>query len=176
MTDIMLGGFDTLDSRTKAEAGVFMNVLLPNGNQALSPSGVPVRIKYCGSDSAPYLTAMTARARAAVERQQSKATAAVPKQPDAGDVIVETVDVLVKARNVTVEIGDLGRLQLDLLVEVDLLLSDNVQLLDLLVDDLLALLEGGVDLLDLFLDLLNLVLRVLNDAVSLLELTLVMRH
>lgn len=78
------------------------------------------------------------------------------------------------AGDVSVKIRDLRRLQLDLLVEVHLLLSDNVEFLDLFIDDLLALLQSTVDLLDLLLNLLDLVLRVFNDLVSVKDLTLQM--
>lgn len=89
-------------------------------------------------------------------------------------ILLESDDVLLMARNVSVKISDLRRLQLDLLVEVDLLLSNDIELLDLLVDNLLALLQSTVDLLDLLLDLLDLVLSVLNDLIAVQDLTLQM--
>lgn len=89
-------------------------------------------------------------------------------------ILLESDDVLFMARNVSVKISDLRRLQLDLLVEVDLLLSNDIELLDLLVDNLLALLQSTVDLLDLLLDLLDLILSVLNDLIAVQDLTLQM--
>ena len=41
-----------------------------------------------------------------------------------------------------IQVGDLGGLELDLLVQVDSLLSDHVQLVDLVLDDRLSLVEG----------------------------------
>ena len=89
-------------------------------------------------------------------------------------ILLESSDVLLMAGNVSVKISDLRRLKLDLLVEVDLLLSNDIELLDLLVDNLLALLQSTVDLLNLLLDLLDLVLSVLNDLIAVQDLTLQM--
>ena len=72
----------------------------------------------------------------------------------------------------SIEIHDLGGLELDLLVEVDSLLSDYVELADLVVDDTLSLLQGTVNLVDLVLDFLDLILCILNHLVAILNLLL----
>ena len=48
-----------------------------------------------------------------------------------------------------VQVSDLGGLKLDLLVQVDSLLSNHVQLINLVLDDRLSLVESGVDFFDL---------------------------
>jgi hypothetical protein len=57
-----------------------------------------------------------------------------------------------------------------LLVEVELLLSDDVELSDLLVDDSLSFLQSVVDLLNLVLDSVDLLLGVLDHLVKVLDL------
>jgi hypothetical protein len=70
-----------------------------------------------------------------------------------------------------VQVGDLRLLELYLLVQINLLLSNHVELSDLVVDDLLSLLKGVVDLFDLVLDFFDLLLRVLDHLVSVLDLS-----
>jgi len=53
-------------------------------------------------------------------------------------------------------------LQLNLLIEVDLLLSNNVQLSDLVIDDSLSFFEGTIDFANLILDFLDLNFCLLN--------------
>lgn len=91
-------------------------------------------------------------------------------------IVFQTLNIGVEARNVSVKISDLRRLQLDLLIEVDLLLSYHVKLFYLLVDNLLTLLECVVNLLNLLLNLLDLVLSIFNDAVAILNLAVEVRH
>ena len=54
----------------------------------------------------------------------------------------EPSDTLLVDLDVLDQVRDLSSLEVDLLVKVNLLLSDDVELLDLLVDDLLSLLQG----------------------------------
>lgn len=65
---------------------------------------------------------------------------------------------------------------MDLLVEVNLLLSDDIQLLDLFIDNLLTLLKSSINLFNLVLDLLYLVLSVFNHLVTFLNLALQVIH
>jgi len=65
----------------------------------------------------------------------------------------QPLNILFEASDMPVEILDLLYLKLDLLVEIYLLLSDHVELLDLVVDDLLACFKRAVDLRNLDLDL-----------------------
>lgn len=65
---------------------------------------------------------------------------------------------------------------MDLLVEVNLLLSDDIQLLDLFIDNLLTLLKSSINLFNLVLDLLDLVLSVFNHLVTFLNLALQVIH
>jgi hypothetical protein len=57
---------------------------------------------------------------------------------------------------VPIQVGDLGGLELDLLVQVDSLLSNDVQLINLVLDDRLSLFESTIDFLNLILDFPNL--------------------
>jgi hypothetical protein len=75
---------------------------------------------------------------------------------------------------VSIQIGDLTLLQLNLLIKIDFLLSDDVQFLDLLIDSSLSLSQSSVDLLQLFLDLLDLVLSILDHLIRVLDLSLEM--
>ena len=75
-----------------------------------------------------------------------------------------------------IQIGNLGGLQLDLLVKVNLLLSDDIQFLDLFIDNLLTLLESGIDFFNLVLDLLDLILSIFNHLVTFLNLALQVIH
>lgn len=70
----------------------------------------------------------------------------------------------------SVEVLDLSSLQLNLLIKVDLLLSDNVQLSYLFIDDLLSFIKCIVDLFDLVFDLVKLFLGVLDHLVEVLDL------
>ena len=63
-------------------------------------------------------------------------------------------------------------MQIDLLVEVDFLLTNDVELHDLLVDDLLPLLESSIDLVDLVLNLLYLQLSILDHLFGVRDLAL----
>ena len=51
-------------------------------------------------------------------------------------------------------------------------MSNDVQLLDLLIDSSLSLSQSGIDLLQLILDLLNLVLSILDHLIGVLDLSL----
>ena len=77
----------------------------------------------------------------------------------------ESGNVLFVSLNVSLEVLDLLSLQLNLLIQVDLLLSDDVELLDLVVDDFGSFLESDVDLVDLGLDLCYLILSIQNHLV-----------
>ena len=70
-----------------------------------------------------------------------------------------------------IEVSDLRLLKLDLLIKVNLLLSNDVQLSDLIVDDLLSLLQSIVDFVDLVFDLLDLLLGILDHLVAVLDLS-----
>jgi hypothetical protein len=61
-----------------------------------------------------------------------------------------------------------------LLVQVSSLLSDDIQLLDLIFDDSLSLLEGTVDSSNLILDFLDLFLSIFDHLITLLDLLLEM--
>jgi hypothetical protein len=74
--------------------------------------------------------------------------------------------------DVPVKLGDLTCLKLNLLVKVNLLLSDNVELGDLVIDDILSLFQGSVDLVDLLLNFFDLLLGLLNHLVTVLDLVL----
>lgn len=76
--------------------------------------------------------------------------------------------------NVSIELGNLTCLELDLLVKVNLLLSDDVELGDLIIDNVLSFLESSIDLVDLLLNLFNLLLGLLNHLVAILDLILKM--
>ena len=65
---------------------------------------------------------------------------------------------------------------MDLLVKVNLLLSDDIQLLDLFIDNLLTLLESSIDFFNLVLDLLDLILSIFNHLVTFLNLALQVIH
>jgi hypothetical protein len=58
------------------------------------------------------------------------------------------------------QVRNLSGLQIDLLIEVNSLLSDHIKLENLLIDDLLSLFKSTVDLIDLVFNLFNLVLSV----------------
>jgi hypothetical protein len=75
---------------------------------------------------------------------------------------------------VSIELSNLTSLELDLLVKVDLLLSDDVELGDLIIDNVLSFLESSIDLVDLLLNLFNLLLGLLNHLVAILDLILKM--
>lgn len=76
--------------------------------------------------------------------------------------------------NVSIELCNLTSLELDLLVKVNLLLSDDVELGDLIINDILSFLESSIDLVDLLLDLFNLLLSLFNHLVAILDLILKM--
>lgn len=82
-----------LDTITQAEAGVWCDITLPNGNPAKSPSGVPVRVKVLGTDSATYREALLERTRAAVANSQTKKGDAASRVTDG---LAESVDILAK--------------------------------------------------------------------------------
>lgn len=69
-----------------------------------------------------------------------------------------------------VQVGDLRLLKLDLLIKVDLLLSDYVQFTDLIIDYLLSLLQSKVNFLNLVFNFFNLRLGVINHLVCILDL------
>lgn len=89
-------------------------------------------------------------------------------------ILCKSLDIGIQSLNVSIQISNLRLLELNLLVKVDLLLSDNVQLPDLIVNNLLSLLEGEVDLVDLILNLLDLLLSILNHLIAVLNLTVQM--
>jgi len=60
---------------------------------------------------------------------------------------------------------------LDLFVKVDLLLSDDIQILDLIANDSLSIRKGGVDLADLLLDFFDLHFGFFKHIVAILNLT-----
>lgn len=74
----------------------------------------------------------------------------------------------------SIQISDLTLLQLNLLIKINLLLSNDVQLLDLLIDSGLSLSQSSIDFLQLFLDLLDLVLSILDHLIRVLDLSLEM--
>ena len=74
----------------------------------------------------------------------------------------------------TVQVRDLRLLQLDLFIQINFLLSDDIQLSNLIVNDLLSLLERIVDFFDLVLDFFDLLLRVLDHLVKILDLSVQM--
>lgn len=82
MTDPVIFGLDALDTITNAEAGVWCAILLPNGNQAMSPSGTPIRVKVRGTDSAPYQKAVAERGRIALAAAQKRARGAAVDPTD----------------------------------------------------------------------------------------------
>jgi len=57
-------------------------------------------------------------------------------------VLSKSLDVSFVSLDVPVQVGDLGSLELNLLVQIGPLLPDDVQLLDLVLDDSLSLLKG----------------------------------
>lgn len=65
----------------------------------------------------------------------------------------------------SVQVSDLRLLELDLFVEVDLLLSNYIQFPDLVIDDLLSLLQGIIDFLNLILYFLDLLFCILNHLI-----------
>lgn len=74
----------------------------------------------------------------------------------------------------SIELSDLTCLELNLLIEINLLLSDHVQLGNLIVDDVLSFFKGSIDLVDLFLNFFNLLLCFLDHLVAVLDLVLEM--
>lgn len=72
----------------------------------------------------------------------------------------------------SIQISDLTLLQLNLLIKINLLLSNNVQLLDLLIDCGLSLSQSSINFLQLLLDLLDLVLSILDHLIGVLDLSL----
>jgi hypothetical protein len=60
-----------LDTVTLAEQGVWMQVRLPNGNPAISPSGANVRMKLMGNDSQAWKEALAERARLRAAEQRA---------------------------------------------------------------------------------------------------------
>lgn len=70
----------------------------------------------------------------------------------------------------SVQISYLRSLQLNLLVQVSSLLSDNIQFQYLVLDDGLTLFQGTVDSGDLILDLFNLFLGIFDHLVTFLDL------
>lgn len=72
----------------------------------------------------------------------------------------------------SIQISDLTLLQLNLLIKINLLLSNDVQLLDLLIDCGLSLSQSSINFLQLLLDLLDLVLSILNHLIGVLDLSL----
>lgn len=70
----------------------------------------------------------------------------------------------------SVQVSDLRLLQLDLLIEVDLLLSNHIQLPDLVIDDLLSLLQRIVYFLNLILYFFDLLFGILNHLIQILNL------
>jgi len=75
---------------------------------------------------------------------------------------------------VSIELSNLPSLELDLLVKVDLLLSDDVELGNLIIDNVLSFLESSIDLVDLLLNLFNLLFGLLNHLITILDLILKM--
>lgn len=73
-----------------------------------------------------------------------------------------------------VKVSDLGHLQLDLLVKVNSLLTNHIQLQDLVIYDFLSFFEGDMDLADLVFNLGNLVLCVQDHLVQVLDLSVEM--
>lgn len=74
----------------------------------------------------------------------------------------------------SVKVLDLCNLQLNLLIEINFLLSDHVQLSDLLVDNLLAFFKCICNLLNLGFDLIQLLLSVKDHLVEVLNLIIKM--
>lgn len=87
-------------------------------------------------------------------------------------VLSESLDVSIVSFNVVSEVNDLTGEKLDLLVEVNFLLSQVVELQNLVVDDELSLLKGKIDLGDLVLDLLDLLLGVVDHLITIFDLVL----
>lgn len=72
----------------------------------------------------------------------------------------------------SVQVSNLRSLYLNLLIKINFLLSNNIQLLDLIIYYLLSLWKGSIDLFNLNLNFLYLLLRVLDHLIAILNLTL----
>lgn len=76
--------------------------------------------------------------------------------------------------NVSEQVVDLGGLKLDCLVKVNSLLTNHIQLQDLVIYDFLSFFESDMDLADLVFNLGNLVLCVQDHLVQVLDLSVEM--
>lgn len=85
-------------------------------------------------------------------------------------VLSKSLDVSLVSFDVTVQISDLGSLELDLLIQINFLLSNHIELIDLVLDDRLSLVEGGVDFLHLVHDLSDLRSSLVDRLITVLNL------
>lgn len=74
----------------------------------------------------------------------------------------------------SIELGNLTCLKLNLFVEINLLLSNNIKLSDLVVNDILSFLKSGIDFVNLLLDFFDLLFSLFNHLVAVLDLILKM--
>lgn len=80
-----------LDTTTKATEGVWLDILLPNGNPAVSPAGLALRVRVMGMDSPVYQEVIAHRTRIA----QAEAIARRPGQtPPITDGAKETANII----------------------------------------------------------------------------------
>ena len=87
-------------------------------------------------------------------------------------ILGKPLDISIIPSNVPIEISDLRLLELDLLIQVNFLRTNDVELFDLVVHSQLSLSQSGVDLFELVLNLLDLILGVFDHLVAVLDLGL----
>ena len=87
-------------------------------------------------------------------------------------VLGQSLDVSLVSLDMSVQVSDLRGLQLNLLVQVSSLLSNDIEFLNLVFDDGLSLLQRRVYSQNLVLDLLNLLLGVNDHLVAVFDLLL----
>lgn len=85
-------------------------------------------------------------------------------------VLGKSLDIGLVPLDVPVQVCDLGGLELDLLVQIDSLLSDDIQLVDLVLDNSLSLFKSAIDFFDLVLDFPNLSLGFSDHLIAVLNL------
>ena len=91
-------------------------------------------------------------------------------------VFLQSLDVRVKPLYVALQVPDLRSLNLDLLVQVHLLQSNDVELSNLVLNDVVPLLQSVIDLLDLSSDGVDLVLDIGQHLITATNLLLQMLH
>lgn len=85
-----------IDTRTNADAGVKMPVILPNGQTYMQADGkTPVSLTLLGADSQVYRDASLAMARKRVERRQNQGTI----EEQMAEAEADAVSLLVAATN-----------------------------------------------------------------------------